>query len=241
MKHLLVLFFIFFSLAELHASDSCKVIRRVYMIPGQGSDSRIFKNITIEGKEVVLLEWVMPEKNETMNSLARRMAAQIDTTVPFAIVGVSLGGMVACEMNLFLNPQKVIIISSAGERNEIPLRYRFMKYVPVYKIIPARLIKSSARFAQSMVEPDRSNEAATCNAMLESKNKLFLKRSIHCIANWNPPPMDTTNIIHIHGSNDHTLPIRFVKADYAIKDGSHMMTLTRGKEISALLNELLCE
>jgi hypothetical protein len=149
--------------------------------------------------------------------------------------------MVACEMNTFLNPVKVIIISSASERNEIPLRYRFLKHVPLYKIIPADFIKSAARLAQTLVEPDRTNEAETCNAMLQSKNKLFLKRSIHCIATWNPPATTKTNLVHIHGSGDHTLPIRFVKADYAIKDGSHMMTLTRGKEISALLNKLLSE
>jgi hypothetical protein len=241
MRSVFVLFFVLMVFGEVHASDSCKTIRRVYMIPGQGSDTRIFKNITIDDKETVLLEWVMPEKNETMNSFARRMAAQIDTTEPFAIIGVSLGGMIAIEMNTFLDPQKVIIISSASERMEIPLRYRFMNYFPLYKIIPANLIKSSARLAQTMVEPDREKEAETCDAMLKSKHKLFLKRSIHCIATWNPPLTSKTNLVHIHGSDDHTLPIRFVKADYTITGGSHMMTLTRGKEISALLNKLLCE
>ena len=44
--------------------------------------------------------------------------------------------------------------------------------------------------------------------------------------------------IHIHGTNDHTLPFKHIKPNYIIKGGSHMMTLTRGEEMSALLNRL---
>jgi len=47
-------------------------------------------------------------------------------------------------------------------------------------------------------------------------------------------------IIHIHGTKDHTLPFRNISdPDYVIKNGSHMMTLTRADEISKLLNEIL--
>jgi pimeloyl-ACP methyl ester carboxylesterase len=233
---------LFLNMPVLQASDTTCAIKRVYLVPGQGSDGRIFKNIEITGKEMVILEWVLPEKNETMNSLARRMAEKIDTTQPFAIVGVSLGGMIACEMSTFLSPQKVIIISSASGREEIPRRYRFMKYLPVYKIIPAGWIKAGAKIAQPLVEPDRNKEKETCKAMLRAKDKRFLKRTIHCIVNWDPPPQDSTKkIIHIHGTSDHTLPARRVRADFLIDRGSHMMTLTRGEEISALLDKLLCD
>jgi hypothetical protein len=47
-------------------------------------------------------------------------------------------------------------------------------------------------------------------------------------------------IVHIHGTNDHTIPIRNVKnPNYIIENGSHMMTLTRANEISTLLNKEL--
>jgi hypothetical protein len=222
-------------------SDTNRAIRRVYMIPGCASDERLYKNITIEGKEAIVLKWILPEENEQMNSLAKRMAEQIDTTLPFAIVGVSLGGMIACEMSTFLSAEKVIVISSATTRHQIPRRYRLMKRFPFYKILPARLIKAGAKLTTPLVEPDRNTERETCEAMLNDKDGVFLKRSIHCIVTWQSPPIDTTKIIHIHGTSDNTLPVRFVKADYQIENGSHMMVLTRGKEISALLNKLLNE
>jgi hypothetical protein len=46
-------------------------------------------------------------------------------------------------------------------------------------------------------------------------------------------------MIHIHGTDDHTLPIKNVKADYIIEGGSHMMVLTRGEEINQLIIKIL--
>ncbi len=58
------------------------------------------------------------------------------------------------------------------------------------------------------------------------------------ILNWNRKNFKP-GIIHIHGSNDHTLPLANIKADYTIKNGSHMMTLTKGDEINILINDIL--
>ena len=51
--------------------------------------------------------------------------------------------------------------------------------------------------------------------------------------------MSASKIIHIHGNNDRTIPLKNVKCDHVIDRGSHMMTLTKGNEISRLLNEIL--
>jgi hypothetical protein len=46
-------------------------------------------------------------------------------------------------------------------------------------------------------------------------------------------------LIHIHGTKDHTIPIKNIKADVVIADGSHMMTLTQAQLISEKINEIL--
>lgn len=58
------------------------------------------------------------------------------------------------------------------------------------------------------------------------------------IINWDRKT-SSDKIVHIHGTKDHTLPYRKVKSDYTISKGSHMMTLTKGKEINDILNEIL--
>ena len=47
-------------------------------------------------------------------------------------------------------------------------------------------------------------------------------------------------VYHIHGDKDHTLPIKRIKIpDFIVENGSHMMTLTRGGEISCILNSII--
>ncbi len=209
----------------------------VYLIPGQGADYRLFNNLQLGSDfDTVHIRYSIPDKGMNMRDYAEVLSAQIDTTEPFILIGTSLGGMLAAEMNDFLHPEKVIVISSAKCRDELPRRYRFQKIIPLYRLFTGRGIKTGARIMQPIVEPDRKKEKETFKAMLKAKNKMFMKRSIAMIINWEREEYGD-NIVHIHGDNDHTLPVKNVKCDYLIIDGSHMMTLTRGEEISRLIRE----
>ena len=213
----------------------------VYLIPGQGADARLYKNIQLDSiYEVRNIEYFTPEKGWDMNEFAHQLARQIDTTQTFSIVGVSLGGMLATEMNDFLNPKKVILISSAKSRKELPFRYRFQKVIPIHEIVPGFVIKASAKILQPIVEPDRGKDASTFKAMLRDKDPKFMKRTVKMILEWNRETYDE-NIFHIHGDLDKTIPARNVDFDYLVEDGSHMMVLTRGDLISQLLNQILNE
>ena len=217
-------------------NDSTKV---VYCIPGQGADHRLFNNFDLGGNfELRFIKYEIPERGEKMEDYARRLSTQIDTSQKFILIGTSLGGMLATEMTDFLNPEKTIIISSAKCRKELPHRYRFQRAIPLYRIVPKGMMKFGAKMMQPIVEPDRNKEKETFKSMLNDKDKRFMKRSVHMIINWKRDSYDD-DIIHIHGNNDHTLPIKNVKYDYLIEDGSHMITLTRGKELSELIRKIL--
>ncbi|MFN8256541.1 MAG: alpha/beta hydrolase [Bacteroidales bacterium] len=213
----------------------------IYLIPGQGSDYRLFKNLSFDTAYTLqYISWPLPAKDMTMTEFAKEISHQIDTTQKFILIGVSLGGMVATEICEYLHPEKTILISSAKCRNELPGRYKFQRKFPVYKIVPGRLAKLGAKILQPIVEPDRKNEKQTCKNMLKDKDPEFLKRTIKMILEWER--MDyNSEIIHIHGDNDHTIPARNVKYNYLVKNGSHMMTLTKGEEISKLINIILSE
>jgi esterase/lipase len=97
--------------------------------------------------------------------LAQKISTLIDTTEIFALVGVSMGGMLSVEINKILNPEKVIIISSAKNRKELPLRYRFQRAIPLYEILPRRIIYWGAKTFQPIVEPDRNTNKDTFKSM----------------------------------------------------------------------------
>lgn len=225
------------SFMHLHAADR----KNIYLFPGQGSDERLFSSFTFDSTyQVHHIIYPVPVKNETMQQYALRISRQVDTTKPFILIGTSLGGMICTELADIMKPEKIIIISSAKCREELPARYRFQKYIPLNKITPKRLIKSGARFMQPIVEPDRNKNKPVFKSMLKAKNSRYMKRTVNMIINWDRATY-SSSIIHIHGSNDHTLPLRHVCADVEIHHGSHMMTLTRGEEIHKMVLQILAE
>lgn len=216
-----------------------KDVTRVYLFPGEGSDERIFAKFHFDSAyEVVHVTLPVPEEGATMKAYADVISSQVDTTDRYIFIGVSLGGMICCELAEYMHPEKIIIISSAKCNAELPFRYTFQRTIPINKLVPGKVVKGGAKFLQPIVEPDRKLHEDVFKSMLESKSPEYYKRTVDMILNWDrKTPNDA--VIHIHGTNDHTLPIRHVKADYRIEGGSHMMTLTRGDEINTLIQSIL--
>jgi pimeloyl-ACP methyl ester carboxylesterase len=212
----------------------------IYCFPGLGSDRRIFELLTIDPRfELKFIEYGTPDEHLTLHAFARLLAQQIDRSKEFILLGVSLGGIICCELSEMLQPLKTIIISSAKNRKELPLRYRFMTKIPLYKIFPGSFLKAGARILQPLFEPDRKKNNIAFKSMLEDKNEIYIKRTIQLIIDWDRTG-NTQKIYHIHGTRDRTLPFKKIAHPvYPVENGSHVITLTRAKEVSDILNEIL--
>lgn len=217
----------------------CQPKTTIYLFPGQGSDSRLFDSLSFDSNfRVMDVIYPVPSKGMTMKEYAYVISGQIDTTAPYILIGVSLGGMICTELCEILEPEKTIIISSAKTPNELPFRYNFQRMVPLYKLFPAKWLHKGAQMLQPVVEPDRRKQKETFKSMLKGKDPVYIRRTIEMIVEWDRKDYDTA-IVHIHGNQDHTIPIRRVRCNYTVKGGSHMMTLTRFEQINALLNHEL--
>ena len=234
--------YLFLSLL-LSTNVLCQQKTTIYCFPGQGSDARLFDSIQVDTAlfELTFVEYGTPEKWMDMEDFAYSLINKIDTLNPYILLGVSLGGMICAELSENLNPRKTILISSAKNRNELPVRYRFQKSIPLYQIFPKRSLLVGSKIMQPLVEPDRKKNKETFKDMLSQKDAAYMKRTIHLIITWERE-MNTKKIAHIHGDNDHTLPLRHIQnPDFIVENGSHMMTLTRGAEINHILNHILSE
>ncbi len=137
--HLLLLALVFGSaLVQGQAQERM----RLYLLPGTGADHRLFHPLDLSGFDTVNVTLPVAQWGESMSHYAARVAAtQIDTTAPFALVGVSLGGMVATELAAQLQPEHVLIIASAKTREELPVGYRFARYLPLYRLVGGRTMR----------------------------------------------------------------------------------------------------
>ncbi|MEM7654972.1 MAG: alpha/beta hydrolase [Bacteroidota bacterium] len=224
----------------LMAQDST-LPHKLYLIPGQAGDARSFQFLDLDpAYEVEILEHILPEKGERMESYAQRMAARIDTTRPFSLVGVSLGGMVSMEMSKHLNPTQVILIASAKGKDEIPFRYKMLRALPLYKVFGGKFYVTATNIVRPLFEHDSKEVDDISRAMLEDLPPKFLKRAIHCIVHWRNEEVPEY-LVHIHGDRDNTLPYKHIEGAICLEEGTHMMILTRAKEISEIINQTMAE
>ncbi len=211
----------------------------IYLFPGQGSDERLFKHLVLPaGYDTVHISYPVPDKHETLAEYAARYIEEIDCSGPYILMGVSLGGMICTELSDTLSPLRTILISSAKTTHELPGRYTFQQHFRLNRIIPKRMTKGGARLLQGIVEPDRKHDKETFKDMLKAKDPLYLKRTVDMIINWDRTTY-SDKIIHIHGDNDHTIPIKNVRYDYLMEEGSHMMMITRAGEINQIIDHIL--
>ena len=171
-----------------------------------------------------------------MEEYAMSLSEQIDTSKDFHLLGVSIGGMLACEIADQLHPQSLIIISSASSKFDLPRHYTILQKFPIYEIFPGQVSKLGAYVLQPIVEYDRNDQKELFRAMLKDKDPLFLKRTIPMIINWERE-ISPKELVQIHGERDRMLPLRHLEPDYIISDGSHMLTSTK----AALLKHLILD
>jgi pimeloyl-ACP methyl ester carboxylesterase len=238
----LLIFWVFFLEKTVAFAQTYPTKPTIYLLPGQGADGRLFGKWHLDTAYTTRhIVYPTPQKNETMPHFAQKLVCQIDTTQPYILIGTSLGGMLCVELADVLNPKKIIIISSAKCRNELPANYRFQRYVPLNKIVPKKIVKHAALLLQPIVEPDRNTQKATFVSMLQSKDPTYMKRSVNMIINWQRTTYNP-KIVHIHGTDDHTLPYKNIKkVDITLLNGSHMMTLTQADTITYIINKILSE
>lgn len=189
---------------------------------------------------MVNITYPVPARGTTMKEYARIISSQIDTSEKCVLVGVSLGGMICTELADMLHPEKVIIISSAKCRSELPKKYTIMNKFPAYKLYSKKFIKWGTLVFQPMVEHKDDKDNELFKGMLKGKDPQYMKQTFSMIINWDRERY-SPDIIHIHGADDHVLPANNIKANYVIDDGTHIMTYTRGKEVSEIISSILSQ
>ena len=112
----------------------------LYFISGLGADKRVFQKLILpEVFTIHYIEWLPTVKQETLASYSHKLSAQIDTTKPFTLVGLSFGGVIAVEMTKFLSPVQTVLISSFCFKKEVPWFYFFLSKTGIYKRVPIKI------------------------------------------------------------------------------------------------------
>lgn len=213
---------------------------KVYFISGLAADKRVFKNIELPaGFEMVHLDWIEPKPKETLSDYSLRLAQKINTHEPFAIVGLSMGGMIAAEIANSLNPSKTILISSVPVASQLPVYFKWAGKLNIHRLVPVKFIKSAA-IVKRLFTAETKEDKIILKQIIRESDSRFIRWAMDAIVKWNKNQLPSS-YIHIHGTRDEVLPLRFVKPSHIILKGGHLMVLNRSKQINEILNNVLLQ
>lgn len=205
----------------------------IYILSGLGADARVFQNIDFSGLNITYINWISPSKNESIENYSSRLLEQIPSKEPI-LIALSFGGMIAIEIAKQIETKKLILISTAKTKYEIPLYYRLFGKLSLDNFLSAKLLKQSNFITNFIFGTNSNSDQGILNQMLLETDPIFLKWAINKILNWSNQ-FFPLNCYHIHGSTDRLLPINFVNCDYTIKNAGHLMIINRAKEIEKLI------
>ena len=211
---------------------------QLFFISGLGADHRAFDRIELDGYEMNHLKWVIPERGETLETYARKLSGPVQDAENPIVIGLSLGGMITAEMSTFIPHMRGILISSIKHPSERPFTLKLGKVLPLQGLIPGGMLKAFAP-AWPVTQPRTPKEDIKhMMAMFHDQNSRFLYWASLAAPRWHPKG-DLSRLSHIHGTADRLFPFRKIIDPIPIKGGSHMMVYTKGKEVSAALQQEL--
>jgi esterase/lipase len=153
------------------------------------------------------------------------------------LIGLSFGGMLASEIAKIVSPKKLIIISSLSSYKELPWYFKLAGKLGIHRIISPSLYKQATIMNRFMGAGNKEMKSIVYS-YVNNIDPAFIRWSLNAIVHWSHAER-LSDLVHIHGSNDHLLPYKYVKADYAIKNGGHLMVMNKAEEVNSILEKVL--
>jgi pimeloyl-ACP methyl ester carboxylesterase len=212
--------------------------RRLYLIPGVATDRRVFAGLELGGYDQVHLDWIQPQKAESIRSYAERMVARLDGDQSPILIGYSFGGLIAQEMAKLVPEATVILISSIKSYRERPMGMWLTASFGLHRVLPSEIGKEF-RFAYTwMNDPQNEEERAFIRKMREELNHHHTDWAIDQAVNWRHDD-HTPRLFHIHGDRDRIFPIRYIRNCIPVRGGTHLMLLNKAPEITAHIHRIV--
>lgn len=211
---------------------------KVYFISGLAADGRLFKNIRLpEGFELVHLDWLKPARNETLGDYAVRMAERIDRSEPFGLLGLSLGGMLVTEIARRYPVAKTILISSVPSPRHLPFYFHIGGRIWLHRLLPVQLIKS-ATITKHFFSAETPEDKEILRQTIRESDNYFIRWAMDAIVRWKGEDASFPHI-HIHGTRDEILPVRYTTPTHRIPGAGHLMVMNRSEELNRIIGEYL--
>ncbi len=209
----------------------------VFFLSGLGADKTVFQFLDLGYCNPIFIDWIEPHKKESLQHYALRLKEKFipDNSI---VIGLSFGGMLATEIAKQYPSIKVILLSSAKTKNEIPAYYKTGKYLSVNKWAPGVVHKWFMLKMKWLFGLKGAENIRVYEELIKNSNPTFNNWAISAIINWDNTEVPG-GIVHIHGTHDKVLPYKYIKCNHTIKQAGHLMVMEQSGIISEMLKEII--
>ncbi|MBV8325577.1 alpha/beta hydrolase [Chryseobacterium sp.] len=210
---------------------------KIYIVSGLGADFKVLERLEFpENCELIFIDWLIPENNESFDHYVKRMAEKVDDSEPFCLLGYSFGGIIVQEINQLKPAEKVVILGSIKSDKEKSKFIKTGEVTKIPRILPVGLFNDRATHVYSVVRKLFDPRNPRILQYFKVRDPYYLKWSVEKVAEWKFE--ENPNVIQILADKDIVFPIKYSKPDYVIKGGSHLFPATKYKEVSKILKEV---
>lgn len=212
-----------------------------YLIPGYGESSKMFKRLALPDCERHYLDWEAAKGIKTYEQYAQEIFLnQIKTDKPIVIVGYSMGGMVAIELAKLVFADKLIIISAAKTKRELPrTKIKLMQFFRPHHWINQKRIKGVIRISKPITKLMSKEHQKLINISHKDLPEGIVNFGLRALTKWKNIEYPIVNYIHIHGKGDKLIPAKRIKNASIIEGGHFLLQNKSYREVNTLIKEFI--
>lgn len=185
-----------------------------YILPGMGATSRMYAGPWRGIRDAYFIDWPAYGGEATLADLARSLINSYPISRHDCVIGTSMGGMVALEIDKLIGLRSVFLVAGAVHPDELkPLSRAFLPFVS------RSIIKTTQRlaaFSRQLVQN-----------MYATSDPDFIVAMSRAIRSWPGYGSRTGNVFRIHGRKDRIIAC---PDDCAIiEDGGHLIAITHAR------------
>lgn len=200
----------------------------IHLIPGLGATSALYEGYDLPG-QVQRADYPPPQDGQrtTFAEYAQFLIRHQGMQAGDSLIGMSLGGMMACEISKWLPISKITLISSCTDRQHLNPMLRHLSFMGPH--LPWGALQRTVCPLPGMTASRR-----IAVDMFREANTSFVRWACTHAADWNGLEHHP-DLLSIHGDRDPVFPIQRQQVQRVISGGSHLMVISHREEILPLL------
>lgn len=209
---------------------------RVWVLPGMGADSRIFKSFSFPW-QATYLEWIMPKADESLSAYADRLLDRHPIQENDLLFGYSFGGIIAQDWASRNTVQRVVVLNSVHYTTPIRPLYKRLAKTGILQWAPNGSVRKLIFFMARL----NSRPNAALDHVLEMMEQFpcqYYRWVLQAVLTWDrKTPL--CEVDSIRGDHDVVFPFenRNAAHEWVLAGATHLSFQTHAKEIAKLLKE----